>query len=267
MKSTRVAKRINYRDLSGLAARNRRMVSCFVVLILLIAPSAQSAYISVSTSTSTSGTVYLTSNVVQYQYNYIVEVTGGDDILIHAYPGYSLSGMRTIALSKPNGTYKFVHRHCQRLTGGWAGNCQDSSPVTVTFNRSSRGAAVETEYTYDTLGRLTRVKQNGTVSAGYCYDDAGNRETVDVTGGGENCASAQPLSAPTGLTATWIYGRSWEITWDAVENATHYVLTTVNGQVTIQGGNTTVYATWEQDDEPIWIKACDESSCSSLAFF
>lgn len=131
----------------------------------------------------------------------------------------------------------------------------------------SPGVPVQKHYEYDALGRLTSVKQNGVVNKGYCYDDAGNREIVNSTGGGENCASAQPISAPTGLTATWIYGRSWEIEWDAVPNATHYILKTGHGEATIDGGNTTIFATFELDDNAVWIRACDDFTCSSRAYF
>lgn len=41
-------------------------------------------------------------------------------------------------------------------------------------------------YTYDALGRLTRVNENGAIKNAYCYDAAGNR-TVVTAGSGASC--------------------------------------------------------------------------------
>jgi hypothetical protein len=58
-------------------------------------------------------------------------------------------------------------------------------------------SATETQtYTYDALGRLTKVVHAGTVNDGvkakYFYDDADNRTEVNVTGTGVSPPHARP---------------------------------------------------------------------------
>jgi YD repeat-containing protein len=48
----------------------------------------------------------------------------------------------------------------------------------VPLRKAIAGPIIE-EYQYDSIGRLKEVKENGTVKAGYTYDDADNRKTKD----------------------------------------------------------------------------------------
>lgn len=63
-------------------------------------------------------------------------------------------------------------------------------------------AADTTAYTYDALGRLTVVRQNGAVVEGYEYDQAGNRCKVSAAEPSANICSAEGSS----YTSTWNYG-------------------------------------------------------------
>lgn len=169
-----------------------------------------------------------------------------------------------------NGTRGHTHEYrAQACNPAPYNNCSAwSSTVAVDVYQMA-----ERTYRYDVLGRLIQVVKNGTTSAGYCYDPAGNRRQVSANGGGgDNCP---PLPAPTGLSVTWWTGPTWKISWNPVISATGYQIRLNNGNMlNVSGGSTsTVYSQPAPNEppenaRPDWIQACFYGgACGALAYF
>ncbi|MGH1558139.1 RHS repeat domain-containing protein [Caulobacter segnis] len=68
--------------------------------------------------------------------------------------------------------------------------------VALSASPGGRAQSVQTGYTYDVHGRLTKVTRPGSQTT-YTYDDAQNRTNVTTT-----AANNAPVAQPDGLTAT-----------------------------------------------------------------
>jgi YD repeat-containing protein len=183
----------------------------------------------------------------------------------NAYEGNALS-KQVSGLNA--GSYLFRVRACNTV-GGYTRCSGFRTSGAVAVN-----APVDVDYRYDALGRLTQVREDGAVKTGYCYDDAGNRDAVIAGGGGgDSCASAQPLGSPTGLTAVMHAGNGYDLSWTAVTGATYYNLK-LNKFDSTQPGAATLFPVVQTPAystppgyAPEWVQACDDIGCGAKADF
>lgn len=245
--------------------RGLTFYACATLAMLCTSSLVHAVSFSISPTTSTTGTFVLRFSSNSRSYVFFVETTDGGESIIHSISDTPYSG--SAAVSKPNGTYRYRLKYCYSYTSGSPGGCTLSSERTVVVNRASASSAVDMRYSYDALGRLSEVRENGAAERTYCYDDAGNRVAVvegSVTGGG--CAALQPISAPTGLSFYSHQGGGYNVYWNAVQGATRYELKLDNNELpVIDGGDTTFFAT--HSGRPVWIQACNEFTCSAKAYY
>lgn len=238
--------------------------------LLLFSALVQSATISSTTPSSADGTFTVSYGSNTSYYAYIIELSSdGSDQIILAESGSKTSG--SVKVTKPNGTYGYLVRWCDRLTGGYAGNCRNSGVRNITVNKTSSVTAVGLAYSYDALGRLVTVKENSTAKVGYCYDEAGNRRGVAQGSAASDPCSAypdEPLPPPSNLSSFIHTGGGSTINWGMVPGATYYRLRLDNGtQIIINDVYQTTYYTNTFAESPYWIQACDSETCSIKAYF
>jgi len=247
-----------------------------LALLVLSGPGRAASLNLPSSSSGESFTVAYSGN--SHYFVFLLEYTSSNSTVIHSASGSPASDSFTI--QKPNGTYGYRLRLCDRMTGFLPTNCTNSPVKQITVNRSSGGGAVTLDYTYDALGRLELAKENGSTKAGYCYDKAGNR--LALTGSDDPCATSggsgggsgsepEVPPAPTGLNYHTHTGGGYTINWNAVSGVSHYRLRLVNnapdpGPYTVSPDQTTYY-TNTSEEIPKWIQACNNNGCSTRAFF
>lgn len=142
----------------------------------------------------------------------------------------------------------------------------------IFFPLLSHSQSTQQEYQYDTLGRLTQVKENNSIKVGYCYDKAGNRTAVSAgSGGGNNCPTGnEPPPGPTGLRYSTHAGNGYVVNWNPSPGATYYRLRFGSSTMyTVQGGNTNQFSTAANtaSNPPVYIQACNASACSAYVYF
>lgn len=137
-------------------------------------------------------------------------------------------------------------------------------------------AAGDTVYTYDALGRLTKVVRPDGVETNYTLDAAGNRTQVTEGAPTPPPPPPGPPPAPTGLQFNQNSQCSFYAQWNAVTGATsyqirdwsgsfNYSVTTTNTSYSFCGAPG--YTGNPPDYRPKWVKACNANGCGTQANF
>lgn len=166
---------------------------------------------------------------------------------------------------KPNSRYSYRVRSCAPL-----GCSAYTASKTVNVVRARTGAATETSYAYDALGRLQFVEDTINGNRDYDYDSAGNRTAVaegvlDEDEDPIDDDQAIQLAAPTGL---WLEGPfshagGYTASWSAVPNAERYIVGMEDGstvQVTETSLGTAIL-------RPVWVYAVNYNGSSAMSYF
>ncbi len=127
-------------------------------------------------------------------------------------------------------------------------------------------AEVVIEYQYDTLGRVTFVKDGVNGNRDYDYDVAGNRKVTSVGESQDDPVLPPAPPAPTGLSCSLMAPNVYRAQWSG--SATYFIVrstasvnperqTSSNSLIIDQSGATCS-----------WVKACNQSNvCSAKSYF
>lgn len=199
------------------------------------------------------------TSTISYTYNDDNKPTAvGDLSLSYSYPSGRLSGT-TIGRISDNYTYDsygdlITYTAVDTPTGG-----SPTTLYTYTLTRDLEGRIsqkVETiqgvtatyEYFYDTAGRLTSVKKNGTVTDSFSYDDNGNRTSGAIDGVAFTATYDDQDRILTYGSRTYTHNNNGDLTriqWNVTDRTdiVHDVMGNVK-QVTLPSGTVLQY-TWD----------------------
>lgn len=125
-----------------------------------------------------------------------------------------------------------------------------------------------TNYSYDALGRLILVEDSQNGDREFKYDPAGNRTQVIVA----NQTGAGVPAKPAGLSATLVHERFriYQMEWNSVGGATHYILTLDSSpprEVTLTATTASTMSHVQTGSRGDYVRACDTSGCSEPSYF
>lgn len=241
--------------------------------LMVVSVPARSATLQLSTSVSDDGSFEVGFHSNTRYFVDIIDVSddGNTSVLRH-FSGRQESG--SIELDRDNGVYQFQLRVCDRYTNDIPGNCSSGAAQSVTVNITNYSQIIS--YEYDALGRLVK-SSDSEKDVVYCYDDAGNRTSVNSASqnldSDEVCSQGVPdepvVSAPpepTGLDSSSAPSGGTNIFWGPSAGADRYeIWLSINETVTVYG-ESTLYTTIYQG-APIWMRACNSGGCSSQVHF
>ncbi|WP_185231338.1 hypothetical protein [Teredinibacter franksiae] len=182
-----------------------------------------------------------------------------------AYTGDKTSETFTVPSA---GVYEHRVRAC--VSAGGLEACSSERTATL---KTKVIKPVDITYQYDPLGRLVKVKEDGSTKTGYCYDPAGNRTALKESGGGEDCPAPSSPDKPTGLAISTPAPNMYIASWGQAPGSSHYIFkyTDEIGEttMTINGGRTTEITIVKdpQAYPPIYLQACNQFGCSSSVSF